>query len=319
MNTRVYIDGYNFYYGCLKNTPYKWLDLLNLFDKHILPRSGEPSFILHPECAIKFYTAEISPKAAQDESSVGDQGSYHAALTAYKPNRIMLKIIKGTYAIDKVDSRRVEYTADSQEKEPKDCSKVKVWKLEEKQSDVNVALDAVFDAFCDQSIEQIVFVTNDTDIVPALAKLKELNALGLRSPIKIGLVTPSKERIGPRRTNNSLSRLADWTINFIMDKELAESQLPYRVIGGKKPAFKPISWFEHRTKISELFDILSAQDVCGSVPKAWRWLSEEKPTIEGLPTLAPNPLTMLSTLEGIKAVLQHAVAYADYKKSSMEA
>ena len=37
LRTRVYIDGYNFYYGCLRRTPYKWLDLLPLFEKHILP------------------------------------------------------------------------------------------------------------------------------------------------------------------------------------------------------------------------------------------------------------------------------------------
>jgi len=27
MKTNVYIDGFNFYYGCLKRTPHKWLDL----------------------------------------------------------------------------------------------------------------------------------------------------------------------------------------------------------------------------------------------------------------------------------------------------
>ena len=35
LRTRVYIDGYNLDYGCLKDTPYKWLDLLTLFEKHI--------------------------------------------------------------------------------------------------------------------------------------------------------------------------------------------------------------------------------------------------------------------------------------------
>lgn len=37
LRTRIYIDGYNFYYGCLRGTPYKWLDLLPLFENHILP------------------------------------------------------------------------------------------------------------------------------------------------------------------------------------------------------------------------------------------------------------------------------------------
>ena len=26
MVTNVYVDGFNLYYGCLKSTPYKWLD-----------------------------------------------------------------------------------------------------------------------------------------------------------------------------------------------------------------------------------------------------------------------------------------------------
>lgn len=32
LRTRVYVDGYNFYYGCLKRTNFKWLDLKSLFD-----------------------------------------------------------------------------------------------------------------------------------------------------------------------------------------------------------------------------------------------------------------------------------------------
>ncbi|WBA14313.1 NYN domain-containing protein [Salinivibrio proteolyticus] len=316
MRTRVYIDGYNFYYGCLKHTPYKWLDLVHLFENHLLPRSGATSSELHPEHGIKFYTAEISPRAAQDEHSVQDQRSYHAALAGHHPNAVKIKIVKGSYAIDKIDARKVECCEDGKEKEPKYCSTVKVWKLEEKQSDVNIAIDAVFDAFTDHSIEQVVFATNDTDIVPALKKLQELNALGIRPPIKIGLVTPAKERHGPRRTNKSLSQLADWTINFITDKELKLSQLPCRVTGGKKPAFQPVSWFEHREQVAELLSILSACDVCGSVPKAWRWLCSPKPATDGLPELAEDPSTMLYTREGVEAVLAHAKCFAEHMRNN---
>jgi len=149
-----------------------------------LPRSGATSSELHPAHGIKFYTAEISPRAALDEHSVQDQRSYHAALAGHHPNAVKMKIVKGSYAIDKIDARKVECCEDGKEKEPKYCSTVKVWKLEEKQSDVNVAIDAVFDAFTDHSIEQVVFATNDTDIFPALKKLQELNALGIRSPIE---------------------------------------------------------------------------------------------------------------------------------------
>ena len=47
LRTRVYVDGYNFYYGCLKGTRHKWLDLYKLFQEHVLPsalieRDGQP-------------------------------------------------------------------------------------------------------------------------------------------------------------------------------------------------------------------------------------------------------------------------------------
>jgi hypothetical protein len=33
MKTTIYIDGYNLYYGLIKNTKYKWLDLQGLFSQ----------------------------------------------------------------------------------------------------------------------------------------------------------------------------------------------------------------------------------------------------------------------------------------------
>lgn len=30
MKTNVYVDAFNLYYGCVKGTPYKWLDLAKL-------------------------------------------------------------------------------------------------------------------------------------------------------------------------------------------------------------------------------------------------------------------------------------------------
>lgn len=313
MKTRIYIDGYNLYYGCLKNTPYKWLNLADLFQNKILPRSSHHRCVLQPEDPIKFYTAEISSKVALDANSVNDQRSYHAALTAGCGG--LVKIIKGNYSIDQVDSRKVEYD-NSIEKAPRDCSTVKVWKLEEKQSDVNIAVDAVFDAFCDVELEQIVFVTNDTDIAPALAKIKNLNRLKRRPPITIGLVVPAKEKSGYRRTNRVLKDLADWTVNYIMDTELADSQLPCRVTGGKKPALRPISWFEFPQEVENVINVLRETESCHSIPKAWNWLSKKAPNPpQNLPKLADDPSSMLHSKEGIKDVLAHVKAYVAYQKT----
>ena len=37
--TRVYIDGFNLYYGMLKDTPYKWLDPVKFANEFILPET----------------------------------------------------------------------------------------------------------------------------------------------------------------------------------------------------------------------------------------------------------------------------------------
>jgi len=48
----VYIDGFNFYYGCVKGTEYKWLDLRK-FAEGILPG--------HDIQKIKYFTASVKP------------------------------------------------------------------------------------------------------------------------------------------------------------------------------------------------------------------------------------------------------------------
>jgi hypothetical protein len=307
--TRVYIDGYNFYYGCLKGTPYKWLDIVKLFENHILCRPEAGAANLHDN-GIKYFTAEITDRAAGDPNSVNDQRSYHQAI--YHHNK-KLSTIKGNYAVDEVKCYKVECDANGDKKDPKDSSKVEVWKLEEKQSDVNVAVEAVYDAITDPDLEQIVFVTNDTDIVPALKKIQTYNALAIRKPIIIGLVTPAKEGTRYRKTNKSLSDLADWTISFIKNSELMNSQLPCRVASKRTVAIKPISWFEHSQEVSEIVEILSASDVLGSIPKAWHWLSSQPIEVSGLPILKDCPANLLDCKQDIADVLMHVKAFSKYK------
>jgi len=42
----VYIDGFNLYYGALRNTDYKWLDLQTLFQR-LLPNDEVERRTLH--------------------------------------------------------------------------------------------------------------------------------------------------------------------------------------------------------------------------------------------------------------------------------
>lgn len=48
MKTNVYVDGFNLYYGCVKGTPYRWLDLARLC------RVLLPSHEIH---RIRYFTA----------------------------------------------------------------------------------------------------------------------------------------------------------------------------------------------------------------------------------------------------------------------
>ena len=52
MRTIVYVDGFNLYYGALKSSPWKWLDLLLLFETILQPH--------HDIQAIKYFTARVS-------------------------------------------------------------------------------------------------------------------------------------------------------------------------------------------------------------------------------------------------------------------
>src|SRR5680860_684723 len=53
MATNVYIDGFNLYYGAVKGTPYKWLDLEALC-RRLLPKDDIKR--------IRYFTAKISAR-----------------------------------------------------------------------------------------------------------------------------------------------------------------------------------------------------------------------------------------------------------------
>lgn len=226
MRTRVYVDGYNLYYGCLKGTAYKWLDLQKLFRDHILP-SSEPtpsSFV-----DIKLFTAPILEKASRALDSVSSQSRYLTALVKLYPSEI--KVIKGYYSLTKAKAKIVD--AENPAKWPCECQEIQVWKVEEKQSDVNLALHAYHDAI-KGVVDQVVIVTNDTDIAPALQMIRDFTA------VKIGVVIPTCN--SDRKPNTDLVRHAIWVRKHITDTELANSQMPRVISLGKTPTIKPNDW-----------------------------------------------------------------------------
>ena len=66
MKVNLYIDGFNLYYGLLRFSQNKWLDVV-AFAKSLLPRPNE-----HEIMAVKYFTARVNyvaPKLCEGASS----------------------------------------------------------------------------------------------------------------------------------------------------------------------------------------------------------------------------------------------------------
>lgn len=273
----------------MKGSYFKWLDLLTLFEKHILPsimvtKGGQPAVSRLEPAAIKFFTANILPSAAKAPDSVSSQARYHTALRKLYGDRI--EIIEGYYALNRMKVKIVD--AEDPDRPPKDCQEIQAWKLEEKQSDVNLALHAYHDAITG-NVDQVVIVTNDTDIAPALKMIR------MHTQVFIGLVVPTTGH--QRNPNADLSELAHWIRTHITMDELAASQLP-RIIPGRTATIKPESWYPNPEKLQQILDL--AIPIRGDRSGAFKWLSQANPHFGGR-----IPLDMLETEQGADEVLAY--------------
>jgi uncharacterized LabA/DUF88 family protein len=143
MKTNVYIDGFNFYFGAVKGTPYKWLNPAEMC-RLLLPG--------HQINRIKYFTARVVARPHNPQQPAR-QAVYFRALQTI-PN---LSIIYGTFLSHVVEMPR----ADSQTSPP---PLVRVIKTEEKGSDVNLATHLLKDGYSGD-FDCAVIVSNDSDLV----------------------------------------------------------------------------------------------------------------------------------------------------------
>ncbi|MGV0960287.1 MAG: NYN domain-containing protein [Limnohabitans sp.] len=216
MRTAIYIDGYNFYYSRLKSTPYKWLDIVTLFRDVILAQQCPQANV----SAIKFFTAPVKASYARHGvTSEHSQTQYHRALLSRYEG--LLQVIQGFHVFE--PSHLPSYV-EGQRPSKTDCQKV--WLIEEKQTDVNIALYLYRDAIRGE-FDQLVICSNDSDMEPALSWIKK------DAPqVALGLVMPLAPPKNPETCgvpNKRLTALADWVRHYVMDEELSRSQLQQQV------------------------------------------------------------------------------------------
>ena len=193
MRTRVYVDGFNLYYGALKDTPFKWLNPVTLAYQ-LLPAG-------HSVTKLKYFTAAVS--GIPDPDAPARQQVYLSALATLPevevirgkflsktiwrpltnlpvagrpigtPNPVILPA--GTHSVSgptthtlPVGKRR--QGAQGTKKGRKrtrpapDAVVAEVHTLEEKGSDVNLGAHLLNDAW-KKSFDAAVVISNDTDLV----------------------------------------------------------------------------------------------------------------------------------------------------------
>ena len=260
LRTRVYIDGYNLYYGCLKRSVHKWLDPRALIEC-ILPtilyeQNGEPVRYRLQTPAIKYFTAPILEAFAKSDDSTACQSHYHAALEGRLQDEI--QIIKGYH-----DARPARAHRWEEGKAARECDKVEIWKLEEKQSDVALALHAYSDAIR-KNVDQIIVFTNDTDFAPAIRMIRD------HTSVIVGLIAPIRLKRGT--VNAGIEKHAHWTRKHILDEEFARSQLPHMVRSRSSVIHKPITWYPRPDLLMPIYE--EAKRVKRSAGAARRWLNQ---------------------------------------------
>jgi 6-hydroxy-3-succinoylpyridine 3-monooxygenase len=139
----IYIDGFNLYYGAVKGTKWKWLNLERYFT--LLRQDDDIQ-------SIKYFTALI------DGSHRANQETYLLALSTLPK----VQIFQGNFKLKNVECRVAKCT----------FSGNKFFKVpEEKHTDVNIALHMLYDAM-NNNFDRLVLISGDSDLVPALRMVK---------------------------------------------------------------------------------------------------------------------------------------------------
>ncbi|EXJ11299.1 MULTISPECIES: NYN domain-containing protein [Nitrincola] len=229
MRTAFFIDGYNLFYGLLAGTGYKWLDLPSLLSS--VARIENPAF---EPISFHYFTSPVQPKlSTRGIQSKEAQDTYIRALKAKG-----VEVILGRHRLDPAKAPRFV----DRNTPPSRQDQVDIWRLEEKETDVNIAISMYRMAAkqtvlpIEERIRHMVLVSGDTDMQPALKAIREDFP-----DMHIGVILPHRENI-PRCVPGSLNNYAHWLRRHIKFSELQDNQFPTRVPTNKKPATKPVYW-----------------------------------------------------------------------------
>ena len=219
MRTRVYVDGFNLYYGALKGTPFKWLNPVDLA-RRVLPAGYVVDKLL-------YFTAHVS--GVSDPGAPARQHAYIAALRTlpevevhfgnFLAKRVWRPLANLPIADRKISTPRPvtlpqgnhrlsgprtqtlpvgvypkrDYKRKRREMSapPSDAVIAEFHTMEEKGSDVNLAAHLLNDAW-NGLFDVAAVISNDADLVTSISMVT-----GERKK-RVFVICPGRRQIAPR-------------------------------------------------------------------------------------------------------------------------
>lgn len=202
----MYVDGFNLYYGALKKTKFKWLNLLRL------AQLVYPNFDF---VAVRYCSAKVSARPNNPGQSQRQELYLRALATVPE-----IDITLGNF-MESHPRMRVHPS----EQPP---SSIKVIKYEEKGSDVNLATHLLCDTY-ENKFDIAVVITNDSDLVMPIQQVRN------RLSKKVLLLSPYKKR------SFHLSKNVD-AVRSIRQGVLKAAQFPTTLSDANGSFHKPPKW-----------------------------------------------------------------------------
>ena len=207
--TNVYVDGFNLYYRCVKDTRYKWLDVSKLASL-LLPKNTRL-------CRLRYFTARVKPLPHNLDAPTRQQVYLRALATI--PS---LTIHYGHFLTNRVKMPLANPL-------PEGPKFAEVFRTDEKGSDVNLATYLLLDAF-KREAETVLIVSNDSDLAEPIRIVKR------EFRVKVGITLPCKGT-----PSVTLQSVADF-VRPIRIGALLASQFPPTLSDATGVFSKPTAW-----------------------------------------------------------------------------
>jgi uncharacterized LabA/DUF88 family protein len=210
----VYVDGFNLYYGALKDAPLRWLNPLALASQVF------PAF----ECVrCKYFSAQVSAKAGG-----ADQASRQALYWRALRTLPSLEIIEGHFKVRRTWARSAHPPPDM----------VEIIRAEEKGSDVNLASHLLVDAMLG-SFDVALVISGDSDLVTPIEMLtrKFVRPVGVINPQRLS--GPDRRRL---RGSSQLKNVAGYYRGGLTWAQLERAQLATSLTDADGDFSAPEGW-----------------------------------------------------------------------------